>query len=140
MVRDTEQLMFQEFYESHFRDIFGSEPEPEDGLGDEAVEARLAARGLRIPLALFDYYSLVGYHWINRQRNRLRTIEELDWYGDWLVFMDDDQGIVSWGIHKQDVSNPDPVVWQGVLGEETDWLQDTTTLSQFFVDIWKELL
>jgi hypothetical protein len=132
--------MFEEFYQAHFRETFGSELEPEDGLGDEAVEARLAQRRLQIPLALFDYYSLVGFHWINRTRNRLRTIEELDWYEDWLVFMDDDRGIVSWGIHKQDLGNPDPVVWQGVLGEETDWLQDTSTLSRFLVEMWKEVV
>jgi hypothetical protein len=137
-MQDKEQLMFQRFYEAHFREIFGSELVPEDGLGDEAVEARLAQRGLRIPLALIDYYSLIGYHWINRARNRLRPIEELDWYEDWLVFMDDDHGIVSWGIHKQDLSIPDPIVWQGVLGEETDWLKDTYTLSRFLVEMWKE--
>jgi hypothetical protein len=139
-MKDAEQLMFQQFYEAHFREIFGSEPVPEDGLGDEAVETRLTQRGLRIPLALFDYYSLVGYHWINRARNRLRPIEELDWYEDWLVFMDDAHGIVSWGIHRQDLSNPDPMVWQGVLGEETDWLQDTFTLSRFLIDMWEEIL
>jgi hypothetical protein len=130
--------MFQPFYTSHFREIFGSEPEPADGLGEESVEDRLAQRGLQIPKALFDYYSVAGYHWINRERNRLRPIEELDWYEELLVFMDDDQGIVSWGIHKQDLSNPDPVVWQGVLGEETDWLQDTSTLSRFLIDMWRE--
>jgi hypothetical protein len=130
--------MFQPFYTSHFREIFGSEPEPTDGLGEESVEDRLAQRGLQIPKALFDYYSVAGYHWINRERNRLRPIEELDWYEDWLVFMDDDYGIVSWGIHKQDLSNPDPVIWQGVLGEETDWLQDTSTLSRFLIEMWRE--
>jgi hypothetical protein len=130
--------MFDLFYTAHFREIFGSEPEPADGLGDESVEARLAQRGLNIPTALSDYYSLVGFHWINRQQNRLRPIEELDWYEDWLVFMDDEYGIVSWGIYKQDLETPDPVVWQGVLGEEIDWLPEDCTLSQFFIEMWKE--
>jgi hypothetical protein len=130
--------MFREFYVSYFFELFGGAPEPTDGLGEEAVEARLTKRGLRIPKALFDYYSLAGYHWINKKRNRLRPIEELEWHKDWLVFMDDDQGVVSWGIHKWDLNTPDPRVWQGVLGEETHWLQDSSTLSQFLMDMWKE--
>jgi len=132
--------MFQPFYITHFREIFGSELDPIDGIGDEAVQARLAERGLRIPLALFDYYSLVGYHRINMERNRLVPIEELNWYKDWLVFMNDDHGIVSWGIHKHDLSSPDPVVWQGVLEEEIVWLQEATTLSRFLVEMWREIV
>jgi hypothetical protein len=132
--------MFQPFYTTSFREIFGSELDATDGLGDESVQARLAERGLHIPTALFDYYSLVGYHWINRARNHLRPIEELDWNKDWLVFMTDDHGIVSWGIHKHDLGSPDPVVWQGVLEEEIAWLQETTTLSQFLVEMWREIV
>jgi hypothetical protein len=130
--------MFEQFYSLNFREIFGSLPELADGLGDESVQARLAQRGLQIPAALSDYYSLVGYHWINKQQNRLRPIEELDWYEDWLVFMDDDQGLVSWGIQREDLCKPDPVVWQGVLGEEIDWFQENLTLSKFFVEMWRE--
>ena len=130
--------MFELLYASHFREIFGAEPELADGLGDESVEARLRRRGVQIPKALFAYYSIAGYHWINKQHNRLRPIEELDWYVDWLVFMDDDQGLVSWGIHREDLGSPDPVVWQGILGEEIDWLQENLTISEFFIEMCKE--
>lgn len=127
--------MFQDFYKTHFLEILGTPLTPTDGLGDESVESRLAERDLQIPRALFDYYSTVGYHWINRKEHRLRPIEELDWYESWLVFMDDDQGLVSWGIQKQDLSDPDPVVWQGILGEEIDWIKDDATLSHFLIDM-----
>lgn len=132
--------MFQEFYKAHFREIFGAEPHPADGLGEEAVQTRLAQRGLRIPKALFDYYSLLGYNRITAQQKRLRTIEELDWYGNLLVFIDDGHGIVSWAIHKRDLDILDPVVWQGVHGEEMDWVPDTSTVSQFLVEMWREIV
>ena len=130
--------MFELLYESHFREIFGSELEPADGLGEESVQVRLAQRDLRIPQALFDYYSVAGYHWVNKKQNRLRPLEELDWYRDWLIFMDDDQGLVSWGIQRQDLSSSDPVVWQGILGEEIDWFQEDLTLSEFFIEMCRE--
>lgn len=130
--------MFQEFYQSQFIEMLGSGPEAADGLGEEVVEAKLAQRGLHVPTALFDYYAVAGFHWINTKQNRFRPIDELDWYEDWLVFMDDEQGIVSWGIHREDLSSPDPVVWQGVLGEEIDWFQENSTLSRFLMEMWRE--
>jgi hypothetical protein len=132
--------MFQSFYTDQFRMIFGSPPDPIDGLGDEAVQTRLDHRGLQIPTALFDYYSLLGHHVINNGQNRLRTIEELERHDDWLIFMDEDHGMVCWGIHKHDLSAPDPVLWQGVLGEEMDWLRADSTLSRFFIEKWKETI
>ena len=130
--------MFQEFYQSQFIEMFGSGPEPADGLGEETVGAKLAQRNLHVPTALFDYYAVAGFHWINTKHNHLRPIDELDWYEDWLVFMDDNQGLVSWGIHRQDLSSPDPVVWQGIVGEEIDWFQEHSTLSRFLMDMWRE--
>ena len=132
--------MFQPFYITNFREIFGAAPHPADGIGDEAVETRLAQRGLRIPAALLDYYSLLGYNRIASEQKRLRTIEELDWHENWLVFMDDGHGIVSWAIHRRDLDNLDPVVWQGVHGEEMDWAPETSTVSQFLVEMWREIV
>jgi len=131
--------MFQEFYQSQFREIFGSAPEPADGMGEEAVQAKLAQRDLQMPAALFDYYAVAGFHWINTKQNHLRPIAELEWFQDWLVFMDDEHGLVSWGIHKHDLSSPDPLVWQGIVGEEIDWFQEHTTLSRFLTDMWREI-
>jgi hypothetical protein len=88
---------------------------------EETVQATLAERGLHVPTALFDYYAVAGFYWINAKYNQLRPIDELGWYEDWLVFMDDDQGLVSWGGHKQDLNSSDPVVWQGIVSEEIDW-------------------
>ena len=133
-------MQFQPFYLKQFSAIFGSSPKTLDGLGDDAVQTRLNQRGLHIPAALSDYYSLLGHHGINNGRYRLRTIEELDWHDDWLVFMDEDHGLVCWGIHRDDLTTSDPVVWQGVLEEKMVWLQADTPLSRFLIDKWREII
>jgi hypothetical protein len=132
--------MFQPFYTENFREIFGFEPDPTDGLGDEAVQTRLDRRGLWIPAALADYYSLLGYNRITAQQKRLRTIEELDWSENWLVFMDDNLGICSWGIHRRELDQLDPVVWQGLHEEQMYWAPEATTVSQFLVEMWREIV
>jgi hypothetical protein len=133
-------MQFQPFYLKQFIEIFGAPPESFAALGDEAVQDRLNHRALQIPKALFDYYSLLGHHGINNQQNRLRTIEELDWHEDWLIFMDEDHGMVCWGIHRHGLDTPDPIVWQGILEEKMLWLQADISLSQFLIDKWREII
>jgi hypothetical protein len=70
-----------------------------------------------IPRALFDYYSVAGGHWINEHHDHLRSIEELEWMDDKLVFLDENQRVVYWGIDRPDLKTADPIVWQGVNGE-----------------------
>ena len=132
--------MFQSFYLKQFIEIFGAPPKAFDAPGDEAIQTRLTHRGLHVPDALFDYYSLFGHHVINNGQNRLRTIEELEWHDGWLIFMEEDQGMVCWGIHHHDLTTPDPLVWQGMVGEEMEWLQADTPLSRFLIDKWREIV
>ena len=129
--------MFKRYYSDSFRDLFGSEPGPSDGLGDDAVRATLARVGLIIPAALFDYYSLAGRHWINENHNRLRPLEELEWMGDKLVFMEENQWVAFWGIERADLGEADPVVWQGVNGEPIEWYTEDYRVSRFLMAMWK---
>jgi hypothetical protein len=127
----------KQYYSDRFRQIFGSPPEPSDGLGDDAVRVKLAQAGLVIPAALFDYYSLAGRHWINENHNRLRPIEELEWMGDKLVFMEENQCVAFWGLCEADLEESDPVVWQGVNGEPVEWYAEDYRLSRFLMAMWK---
>ncbi len=129
--------VFQSYYSGRFRDIFGQAPGPSDGLGGEATLAALARAGLVIPAALFDYYSLAGRHWINENHNRLRPIEALEYMDDTLVFMEENQCVVFWGIRRADLGEADPVVWQGVNGEPIEWYAEDHRLSRFLMAMWQ---
>ena len=128
--------MFQQYYSDRFRDLFDSSPKPCVGLGGDAVRAKLAQAGLVIPAALFDYYSLAGRHWINENHNRLRPIEELEWMGDKLVFMEENQSVAFWGIQEADLGAVDPVVWEAVNGESIEWYAEGYRLSRFLMAMW----
>jgi hypothetical protein len=41
---------------------------------------------------------------------------------------------------KRDLDSLDPVVWQGVHGEEMDWVPETSFVSQFLVEMWREIV
>lgn len=129
--------MFNTYYRERFREIFGAAPKPDEGLGDDAVRAGLWRVNLVIPTALFDYYSLAGRHWINENHDRLRPIAELEWMGDKLVFLDENQCVVFWGVDRSDLEKTDPIVWQGVNGDSIEWYQEGRRLSRFLIARWK---
>ena len=129
--------MFKKYYRESMKEILGSALKPSDGLGDDAVRAKLAELRLTIPRALSEYYSLAGCHWINENHHQLRRIERIEWMDDKLVFMDENQCVVFWGIQMDDLSEADPIVWQGVNGEPIEWYREDYKVSRFLMALWK---
>lgn len=132
--------MFKEYYNRRFQEIFGFSLQPSDGLGDAAVQAKLAERRLILPKGLVDYYAVAGQHPINEEHNRLLPIEEIIWMGDKIVFMEENQSVVCWGIDQADLNQQNPIVWQGMSGETFSWYEEDYKLSQFLMAMWKWLI
>ena len=127
--------MFEPYYETRFGEIFGEPLKPADGLGAATVQRLLAKRKLTIPLALADYYAVAGRHWINTNHKELFAIKKLQWDGDTLVFMDENQWVVSWGVREQDLTEDNPIVWQR-SNTENAWYAMKYRLSQFLMATW----
>lgn len=128
--------MFKEYYNRRFQEIFGSSLQPSDGLGDGAVQSKLVERKLILPKGLVDYYAVAGQHPINEEHNRLLPIEEIIWMGNKIVFMEKNQSVVYWGIDQADLSQQNPIVWQGMNGESFSWYEEDYKLSQFLMAMW----
>jgi hypothetical protein len=129
--------VFRQYYKSRFKELLGEPLRSRDGLGDNAVRAKLAKARLTVPKALAEYYSLAGAHWINENHNPLRTIDKLEWIDDRLVFMEENQLVAYWGVHRDDTSGANPVVWQGCNGDPITWFQEPYPLAQFLMAMWK---
>jgi len=67
----------------------------------------------------------------------VRSIAELEWRDDKLVFMEVNQCVVFWGIRRADLEEADPVVWQGINGEPIEWYAEDHRLSRFLMAMWK---
>jgi hypothetical protein len=128
--------MFKQYYSDRFREIIDEPLEPGDGLGDDAVRAAVAARGLTIPAALSDFYSLAGRHWIHENHDLLLPIEKLEWMGDKLVFMKENQAVWFWGIDRADLGEADPIVWRADNEEPIRWQLENRRLSRFLMAEW----
>lgn len=135
--------MLKAYYRRRMADITGEPLTPEHGLGDDAMAAAVARRGLLVPRALLDYYSVAGRHPINRQHNRLYPLDELTWEDGRLVYMEENQCVAFWAVAEADARRADPPVWTCLNGEpgvwrpEPDWSPRPYKLSQFLMAMWR---
>jgi hypothetical protein len=129
--------VFKGYYRKRFVELLDDRLADADGLGDEAVAKALRKRRLVVPRALSDYYSVAGRHRINREYNRLYPIGELEWRGDRLVFMEENQWVAFWGIPRSEVARSNPVVWQAPDAEPLEWFAEGYRVSQFLMAMWR---
>jgi hypothetical protein len=140
-------ITFKEYYSNRFIEIFGSPLSPYDGIGDETIQAKLNRIDYSVPIALTDYYAIAGNHKINKEYNILRSLNELEWFGDTLIFMEENQSVAYWGIKREDCNLPDPIVWQGQNinplefeledDEPMEWYAEPYKISRFLMAMWK---
>lgn len=76
--------------------------------------------GVRLPEPLRAYYLTVGRHAINRAHDRLWSPAEWAIHAGMLVFMEENQGVVYWGVRAQTRAT-DPVVHQSTEPADGDW-------------------
>lgn len=132
--------MYEQYYTTELTSLLGLSLKESDGYGKAFVRQKLEKNNLIVPKALLDYYSLAGKLPINTEHNRLYTIEQLNQMGDYLVFMEENQCVCFWGIHKDDVCKNDPVVWQGQNCQDIIWYKEPYTVSHFLMTMWKWIL
>jgi hypothetical protein len=96
---------------------------PSHGYPRRAVEAAEARLGMRLPAALREYYLAVGRHELNRVHNRLWPPDALDVYRGRLVFLEENQSVVYWGVRSRTAA-ADPVVSQTMDLDEGGWLRE----------------
>jgi hypothetical protein len=101
---------------------FGSALVPRDGCAESRLAAAEERLGLRAPRSLRDYYRVAGQEGrFNQIHNRFLPPER--WFVDRgnLVFMEENQFVLYWGVEASPDSTDDPPVFQGVRAEPIEW-------------------
>ncbi|MDB6112835.1 MAG: hypothetical protein JWR69_4585 [Pedosphaera sp.] len=106
--------------------------------GFSAAEIAAAEKklGLKLPTALRDYYLVAGRESsLNHARNRFYALAKLETHSGKLVFMEENQWVVIWGITASSKPEDDPAVYQGpiVNGEPSGWYLEERKISVFLV-------
>ena len=104
-----------------------------DGVSPERLSAAKARLGFELPTVVVDFYRLAGSTPELQVHNRLREPEALTVEDGYLVFMEENQRVVDWGLGLPIGEQADPEVWQRVNGDEPAWYSETMPFSEFIV-------
>src|SRR5690349_13306014 len=122
---------FRRYYRGIY-DAFGYPLSERTALSPEVLDAGRKRLGVPVPRALRDYYLVAGRERrFNSCHNRL--LPPSKWTVDQrrLVFMEENQAVVYWGVGTRNPDADDPAVWQGVNGEPIAWYAEHRKCSVF---------
>ena len=114
--------------------------EPGDGYSAADIDAAEQRLGLKLPIALREWYALAGQREdVVATQNFLVGPDELEFEEGLLEFHSENQGVVYWGIKPDDLHLPDPPVYlnDSELHDEPEdddpqeLIRENETLSEF---------
>lgn len=103
-----------------------------DGVPESEIIAAEARLGSRLPTVLREFYALVGRRKdINAVHNRLVSLKELEVDQERLVFYEENQAVVLWGVSLLNPDDADPAVFMAENQRDLEWESDHDHLSEF---------
>jgi hypothetical protein len=125
-------------YQDRVREVFAAldlPPEPRHACGERAITAAERRLGVAVPEVLRGFYRVAGRHdAINRAHNRLLPLDEWAVDGGRLLFMEENQNVVFWGVPvAAGGTDADPDVWQAENGDALVWEPEKAKLSEFLL-------
>lgn len=110
----------------------------DDGFSEADIALAEKKLGFRLPESLRLYYSLAGKLTINTVYNRLLSPGEIKIEDGYLLFMEENQEVVTWGIPLTMRENLDPVVWQRD-NTSMEWHTESLPFSLFMFEYFSWL-
>ncbi len=113
----------------------------EDGCSISEIEEAEKHLGVTLPDPLRDYYLVAGReNRINQFHNRLISLEKLWIDAGHVVFMEENQWVVFWGVRAVGATQTDTAVFQGVNGRDKgiEWYPESESCGMFLnvMAIW----
>jgi hypothetical protein len=108
----------------------------EDGEPEADISHNEAHLGLTLSSVLREYYRLAGrYDRFNRAHHRFRRPGEWSVDGGKLVFLEENQCVMIWGVEAGTSPEDDPPVYQAptVRGRLTEWYLEHDCCSEFLL-------
>jgi len=100
-------------YKKFAEKYLGRSLRKQDGVSAAEISRAEKRLGVQLPEALRVYYRVAGNaNELNTAHNQFYALSALEVEGDYLLFMDENQSVVSWGFRLADLKKKNPRVWQ----------------------------
>jgi hypothetical protein len=122
---------FKKYYSTLFRS-FGYPLSSGTSNSADLLDRSARRLGVRLPRSLKDYYLVAG-----RERRfsacHNRLLRPTEWWVDRgrLIFMEENQCVVWWGVSVRNANSVDPAVSQGINDEPISWYPEHRKCSVF---------
>jgi hypothetical protein len=124
-------MSFKEYYRRIFH-TFGYPLTERTALSSKVLRAPEKRLGVQIPAALRDYYLVAGRERrFNACHNRLLAPQKWNIDRQRLIFMEENQAVVWWGVSTRNPDSDDPPVSQGINDEPVTWFPEHRKCSVF---------
>ncbi|WP_026532765.1 hypothetical protein [Arthrobacter sp. H41] len=124
---------FRALVPSYFEDEWVEE----DGLSSAELEEMMQGKDFELPLALREFYLAVGAtEDIMEAFHFFWDPDELEIEDGFLLFLEDEEELYTWGMKADQLSVPDPIVWRrnNARGE---WKSEDGTFSEYVLDLFE---
>lgn len=125
-------------YLGKIRRLFQLPEEESSGFSETEIAAVEQSLNIKLPAVLREYYLIIGKNEkVNDSHNKLLGPDTIYFTEDrYLVFYEENQGVVQWGIKESDLSIGNPSVWGNYdTIQKSVWHQETETLEDFFLSM-----
>lgn len=125
--------MFVESYQDTFATV-GVRLGRNDACSAADINKAERRLGIMLPESLKEFYRIAGREKrVNQCHNRLLSLEELWIDSERVVFMEENQSVVFWGIPAVREAKPDAALFQGVNCHDKgiEWYSETDSCSTF---------
>jgi len=110
---------------------------PDDGLSAEELDEMLDEHDFSIPLVLREFYlALGGCEDLMEAYHFFWDPDELELEDGFLLFLEDEDELFTWGFRADQLDIPDPIVWRrnNARGE---WQSEEGTFSEYVFDMFE---
>ncbi len=103
---------------------------PEDGIHEELILMAEKTLGVKFDKSLRAFYLSIGnVKVLTTIHNQILSPGSAYIEDGYLIFMEENQGVVSWGIKLEDHDLADPIIWQR-NNSENKWYSEDMELSK----------
>jgi|SRR5215510_8708455 len=130
-------LKLKKKYATEMKTILGRRLNRQDGIERTSLAASEKRLKLSLPRALRLYYQVAGKLAINKEHNFLYEPKELTKLDAKLVFMEENQAVVFWGVDIKAIDQSDPEVFQANNETPLIWYSEGLSFSDFIIQMWR---
>jgi hypothetical protein len=110
---------------------------PSDGSRASKLAACERRLGRPLPESLRAFYLALGeVAELLAAHNQVLPLEQLAVAGEYLLFMEENQSVVSWGIPIAQLHERDPIVWQRNNTPPVEWFSEDKGVLDLMSSMW----